>query len=185
MQIFTNLFFSGLNSGVHYVIPSNNVDPEPQPTFIEDVPEDQFQVEETTLSAGRGKKSGRTFNSNFVRTIPDTVYHRYFQYNILGTELKFVFERDEYRRLVNVFILNGNKRPGKGRSYVATYVATINGIQFLLHKTGSGYIIGASPPPNQVPITKVANQRPRIEPEGPGPSHKTKKPRTVPPQTHI
>lgn len=179
MQIFINLYFLviGLNVGVRYVPPSNTVDPNPQPTLIEDVPEEQFHVEEATLFAGSGRGSGRTFNSNIVRIIPDTDYHRFFQFNILGTSLrssyKFIFERDEYRRILNVIKLHGNKRPARGIDNLQTYVASIKGIQFLVHKTRFGTLVGASPPPpNQLAKSKVKDHKPKIEPKKPEPREK-------------
>lgn len=82
--------------------------------------------------------------------------------------MKFVFERDAYRLLVNVSKLNGNKRPENGRTYHKKTAAIINGIKFLVHKTGAAAIVGASPPPNQVARkSEVADHTPNIGTEEP------------------
>lgn len=106
-------------------------------------------------------------------------YDTFFQIDISGTDLQFMFERDKYRRLVNFFKLNGNICPetGKARRYVKTHVATANGLKFLVHKNYNGKIVGASAPGCQIIRTEneVQNlksdpyggcsKRPRIEPK--------------------
>lgn len=173
--------FTGLNAVIRHVSPPVKIVPNPQ-LILADVPLELFHVEDTTLSARKGRSSWRTFNTDFVQTTADTEYHRFFQYNVLGTGLKFVFERDAYRRIVDVYKLDENKRPVKGRKYLPTYVATINGIQFLVHKNSVGSIVGASAPPNQVSKRVVANHTPRTEPDAEGPRHKRS--RILPSPTH-
>lgn len=129
-------------------------------------------MEDVTLWAGSKRNPCRNFKN--VGPIADVVYHRFFQFNIFGTDLKFVFERDAYRRIINVVKLNGNTRPKRGSDNLRTYVATINGIQFLVHKTRAGYIVGASPPPNQVEVTSEAETE-RIELQGPGSMNRFKR----------
>lgn len=141
----------------------------PRPSLIMYVPLSKFHVEKNTL---RGAKiSNRLFNED-VQLIGDKEgeYDRYFQINILGTDLKFMFERDQYRRILNVVKLNGNLRPepGQGRTVFTTFAASANGIEFLVHRLAKGdnTIVGASAPPNQVVRNEEEKKRIRLEAKG-------------------
>lgn len=94
--------------------------------------------------------SHRVFNDYITFQKPGPAQYRYFvtTVGVVGNEVTFKFQSDCYGRLVDVHTLPENIGPAQDGS-LATHVASINGVEFLVHKDSYGFIVGAFPPPNQ------------------------------------
>lgn len=95
--------------------------------------------------------SSRVFNRFIQFRNPDDISNHRFCTIIVGEEGKdvtFLFHKDNYGRIINVYTLPNNIRPSEDRS-LKTHVATLYGLEFLVHKNRVGDIVGASPPTTQ------------------------------------
>lgn len=132
--------------------PNYHIDDTSATLFLDD---DQLHVETQTFL--HKNNPYRLFNQVHHTADPDN--HLDYQI-IIGGNKHFRFKEDKQGRVLDVERVPKNKRPG-GNSRIRTYVATVLGKQFLLHKH-HGIIVGASAPrlTNQIPVPQVPQLHP-------------------------